>query len=151
LQAGRLVDVITRGEPAMMVCHWTGIYWNGQELGFKVFQEVVRRLHARFDNLHWMKLSELSRYWAAKELTRVERADGRVVFHAPFACPEFTVRFAAQGTGALRLRSGSAPASPLKEVARPLQLAPGTWCREGEMLTVCFALPRGNSALEIGA
>ena len=46
-----MVDVIERGEPALMLAHWTGIYCNGQELGFKIFQEVVRRLHARFDNL----------------------------------------------------------------------------------------------------
>jgi hypothetical protein len=147
LQAGRMVEVITRGEPAMMVCHWTGIYWNGQELGFSVFQEVVSRLHARFDNLLWMKLSELSRYWAAKELTRVEREADRVVFRAPFACPEFTVRFPATGAGAPRLRSGET-VSALKEVIKPLQLVPGTWCREGETLTVCFGLQRGESVLE---
>ena len=67
-----MVEVIERGEPAVMMSHWTGIHWNGQELGFQVFQEVVRRLHARFDHLVWMKLSEMSRYWAAKALTRIE-------------------------------------------------------------------------------
>ena len=72
--------------------HWTGIHWNGQELGFKVFQEVVRRLHARFDNLVWMTLSEMSRYWAAKALTRIEWQQGRVALRAPFACPRFTLR-----------------------------------------------------------
>ncbi len=73
LQRGRVVEVIERGEPAIMVCHWTGIYWNGRELGFEVFKEVVRRLTARYDHLLWMKLSEVARYWAARELTRVER------------------------------------------------------------------------------
>ncbi len=150
LQAGRMVDVITRGEPAMMVCHWTGIYWNGQELGFKVFQEVVRRLHARFDNLLWMKLSELSRYWAAKELTKVTRRQGTLAFDAPFACSEFTIQFAAKGNGAPQHRSGES-ISPLREVGRPLLLAPGTWCREGEVVTACFALPRGTSSLEMPA
>ena len=87
-----MVEVIERGEPAVMMSHWTGIHWNGQELGFKVFQEVVRRLHARFDNLVWMTLSEMSRYWAAKALTRIEWHRGRVTFRAPFACPRFTVR-----------------------------------------------------------
>ena len=46
LKSGRMVEVIERGEPAVIMSHWTGIHWNGQELGFKVFQEVVRRLHA---------------------------------------------------------------------------------------------------------
>ena len=87
LKSGRMVEVIERGDVAVMMSHWTGIYWNGQELGFKVFQEVVRRLHARFDNLVWMKLSEIARYWAAKALTRIDAAGGRVEFRAPFACP----------------------------------------------------------------
>jgi hypothetical protein len=58
LQAGRLVDVIRRGEPALIVCHWTGIYWNGRQLGFEVFREVERRLRAGYaDRIRWMKLS----------------------------------------------------------------------------------------------
>ncbi|MCA9120359.1 MAG: hypothetical protein H6822_09985 [Planctomycetaceae bacterium] len=92
LSSGRMVDVITRGEPALMVCHWTGIYFNGEEVGFEIFREVVRRLHERFDNLIWMKNSEIARYWAARELTNIERADDHVTLSAPFACPGFTFR-----------------------------------------------------------
>ena len=148
LQSGRMVEIIGRGQPAMMVSHWTGLYFNGQELGFKIFQEVVRRLNARFDNLLWMKLSEVSRYWAAKELTRIERQGGRITFQAPYACPDFTVRFQAAGNGVLAFRAAGEPV-PLKEVSKPLQLLPGTWVREGEVMTACFALPRGSSALEL--
>jgi hypothetical protein len=146
--SGRMVEVITRGEPALMVCHWTGIYFNGRETGFKTFQEVVRRLHARFDNLHWMKLSEVARYWAARELTRIERTADGVALRAPFACGEFTIRWRAPATRAPVLRTGNA-ATELKEVAAPLRLAPGTWCRDGQDLAVCFALPRGASRLHI--
>jgi hypothetical protein len=71
LKRGRMVDVIERGEPACIVCHWTGIYFNGEEVGFNVFQDAVRRLHARYDLLQWMKLSEIARYWAANELTTI--------------------------------------------------------------------------------
>ena len=92
-----------------MLSHWTGIYWNGQELGFKVFQEVVRRLHARFDNLVWMKLSEIARYSAARALTRIDSAGGRVEFRAPFACPAFTFRVPPH-SGAPR-RDSAPPAS----------------------------------------
>ena len=84
LKAGRMVEVIERGDVAVMMSHWTGIYWDGQELGFKVLQEVVQRLHARFDNLVWMKLSEIARYSAARTLTRIDSAAGRVEFRAPF-------------------------------------------------------------------
>jgi hypothetical protein len=148
LQRGRMVDVIGRGEPAMMVCHWTGLYWNGRELGFEVFKEVVRRLGARYDHLLWMKLSEVSRYWAAKELTRVERDGKRITLHAPFACPDFTVRFEAPGTAAPQLRNASGPVA-LKEVAAPLQLQGGSWHRQGQTVTVCFPLERGVSSLEV--
>jgi len=148
LQSGRMVEVIARGEPAMMVSHWTGLYFNGQELGFKIFQEVTRRLNTRFDNLLWMKLSEVSRYWAAKELTRIERQGDRIAFQAPYACPDFTVRFKASEKGAPAFRAAGQPV-PLKEVSKSLQLLPGTWVREGDGVTVCFALPRGASALEL--
>ena len=53
------------------------MYFNGQEVGFKIFQEVVQRLHDAYDNLIWMKLSEIARYWAARELTRIERRQAR--------------------------------------------------------------------------
>jgi hypothetical protein len=148
LQSGRMVDVIARGEPGMMLAHWTGVYWNGQELGFKVFQEVVRRLHAKYDNLVWMKLSEVSRYWAAKELTRIERNENRISFLAPFAAPDFTVKFTASPNAAPRRRVQN-EVSPLKEVSGPLKLAANTWCREGAQITACFALPKGASQLEV--
>ncbi|MES2466463.1 MAG: hypothetical protein V4675_04105 [Verrucomicrobiota bacterium] len=148
LQSGRMVEIIGRGEPAMMVSHWTGLYFNGQELGFKIFQEVTRRLNARFDNLIWMKLSEVSRYWAAKELTRIERQGGRIAFHAPYACPDFTVRFQAIRNGAPTFRSAG-NSVPLKEVPGTLQLQPGTWVREAESITACIELPRGQSTLDL--
>ena len=148
LQSGRMVEIIQRGEPALALAHWTGIWWNGQELGFKVWQEVVRRLHARFDNLLWMKLGEVSRYWAAKELTRIERTGNRITFKAPFACSAFTVQFSAPPNAVPRFASGAQPAA-LREVKRSLELASGTWHRAGQNTTVCFDLPKGASALEV--
>ncbi len=100
-RGGRLPEIIRRGEPAIMYGHWPGIYCNGKETGFQVFQQVVQRLHAGHDNLIWMKLSEIARYWAAKELTRIDRQEKTIDFHAPFACPQFTVKC-------------STPAAPLR-------------------------------------
>ncbi len=150
LQTGRMVEVITRGEPALALAHWTGIYWNGQELGFKIWQEVVRRLHARFDNLLWMKLSEISRYWAARELTRIEHTGNRLTFRAPYACPAFTVQFPAPPTAIPSHTQNQQPAAALREVKRPLDLESGTWHRSGQSVTVCINLPKGVSVLEIG-
>ena len=148
LQRGRMVEVIQRGEPALMLAHWTGIYWNGQELGFKVFQEVVRRLHARFDNLVWMKLSEVARYWAAKELTRIERHGKEVAFHAPFACPGFTVKVPSAAAATPKL-STSGPIGSFKEVSHALELRSGSWTRVGQSVLVCLDLPRGESKMTV--
>jgi hypothetical protein len=148
LKGGRLPEVIGRGEPAVLVGHWPGIYFNGQEIGFRILKEVVRRLHSGFDNLVWMKLSEIARYWAARELTRVERRSDRIAFHAPFACPAFTVEVSCREDAVPELALGDRPA-PLRQVDRPLRLEPGTWVRQGQGLAVCFDLPKGTSSLGI--
>ncbi len=147
LQSGRMVEVIQRGEPALMVAHWTGIYWNGQELGFKIFQEVVRRLHARFDHLVWMKLGGLARYWAARELTAIRRDGEALAFQAPFACPDFTVQTTAAGPRQACLCAGR-QRTDLKPVDGPLKLTPGAWCLADGKITACLALPVGASRLE---
>jgi hypothetical protein len=149
LKSGRMVDIITRGEPALMLAHWTGIYWNGQELGFKIFQEVVRRLNGRFDNLVWMKLSEVSRYWAARELTRIEQAGSRVNFRAPFSCPAFTVRLAVPANAQPRVIRGTQPPVSYPQVQRLLDLRTNTWHRDGETLTVCFDLSKGANTIDL--
>jgi hypothetical protein len=138
-KSGRMVEVIQRGEPAIIVCHWTGIYWNGLEIGFEIFREVVKRLHATFDHLHWMKLSEIARYWAAKELTRIEfdAAKRVVALQAPFACEEFTL--------SLPLTEG-APQG-LTQVDSRSKLKPGTWCREKDASLLCFKMAKGASRI----
>ena len=130
--------------------HWTGIHWNGQELGFKVFQEVVRRLHARFDNLVWMTLSEMSRYWAAKALTRIEWQRGaRGVPGAVRVSAVHASRAARTAAGPPRLRAAGADGPPLKEVRRALDLSSGTWCATPAGRVICVDLPRGASELEV--
>jgi hypothetical protein len=147
-RAGRLVEVIERGEPVCLLAHWTGIWFNGAETGFRIFQEVVRRLHARFDALIWMKLAELARYWAARELTAIQRENDRITFRAPFSTPAFTVESTRQGEGSPRLTAVGQPVA-LREVSRRRDFEPGTWRREGETVTVCFDLPKGTSTLAL--
>lgn len=148
LQSGRMVQVIDSAEPAIMVCHWPGIYYNGDQLGFNIFKEVVRRVHARYDNLIWMKLSEIARYWAAKELTRIQRKGNTVTFSAPFAAARFTVDVMTRAERAPRLTIGGKPV-PLKKVTGPPGLETGTWYQHPEGVTVCFDLPKGKPRLEV--
>ncbi len=87
LLSGRMVDVIDSGEPAIMVCHWPGIYFNGEHVGFNILKEVKKRLDQKYDHLIWMKLSEIARYWAAKELTTIIPEADKLTLKAPFSTP----------------------------------------------------------------
>jgi hypothetical protein len=149
LKGGRLVEVIDRGEPAIMVSHWPGIYFNGDEVGFNIFKEIVGRLKARYDNLVWMKNSEIARYWAARELTRITHEAKSIALKAPFACPGFTLQFSSEAKEPPRLESAG-QTTMLSEVRRPLDLKPGTFVRDGQKTTVCFDLPKGESRLLLG-
>lgn len=154
LSGGRMVEVIAREEPAIMVCHWPGMFFNGQEKGFHILQEVVKRLHSRFDNLLWMNLSEIARYWAARELTRIAKGDGRIEFFAPFACPAFTIEVPALLRATPRLVWNNNPIL-LREVGSRSDLGVGTFYREKaqadqDRVVCCFDLPKGPSYLLLG-
>ncbi len=38
---GKMVELIERRQPAVMLCHWPGMYSNGTREGFDAFQRVV--------------------------------------------------------------------------------------------------------------
>ena len=92
LSQGRMVEVIEQEEPAIFICHWPGIYYNGEKLGFNIFKTVVRRLHEKYDNLIWMKLSEIARYWVAKTYTTFAYEGTNIRIQAPFAADLFTIQ-----------------------------------------------------------
>ena len=148
LKGGRLPQVIDKGEPAILVCHWPGIYFNGEEIGFNIFKEVVRRIHSKYDNLLWMKNSEISRYWAAKELTKIEKQGGRITFNAPFATTRFTVRIKSNLPTLPKLIANNNPVR-LRRVKKLLQLQSQTWHMDGRDVTVCFDLTKGKSTLDL--
>ncbi len=147
LTKGRLVEVIDRGEPAIFFGHWAGIYFNGEEVGFNILKDIVSRLDERYDDLIWMKLSEIARYWAARELTSIQTDGASVRFRAPFACESFTI--------GLKMKTGrpwfvsASERREFKRVEKPLQLVSGAWAREGDRALVCFDLPKGESKIEI--
>ncbi len=83
---GRLVELIRRGEPAIMLCHWPGMYTQGTKCGFAALQQVVLALEEHWsEKTMWMKLSEIARYWASKT------ADAHHVDRQP-ACAAGTLR-----------------------------------------------------------
>ena len=96
-----------------------------------------------------MKLSELARYWAAKELTSVSVASTGVTFRAPYACPEFTIKCSQwpASSSSPTLRAAQEQIR-LREVSGPLNLKGPTWTRQGSDAIACFDLPKGTSRLE---
>jgi hypothetical protein len=137
LKSGRMVEVIERGEPAIALSHWTGIWYNGRELGFAAMREVARRLDSRFGRaIRWMKLAEIARYWAVKQLAGVSVDAAALVVDSPYACPDFTVRWPRQSP------------LPFREAASRTALEPGTWVRDGiRHVIACVSLQKGQNRI----
>lgn len=151
--AGRMVELLERGEPAVMLCHWPGMYSHGTKEGFRAFQRVVTSLESRFrDVMHWMKVSEIGRYQAARELTelRLDPSSRKLQLQAPFACRDFTLELPSGWAGEMHLQQGD-QRSPLREIRQAAALQAGCWIREGERIRVCFDLPRGESQLTLAS
>ena len=143
LNTGRMVDVIESGEPAIMVCHWPGIYYNGKKVGFTIFKEVVKRLNQKYSHLIWMKLSEISKYWAAKELSSFEFTANSLQIFAPFASNNFTLQFNKP------IKELTLNKIPLRRINKLSQIKQGEFYTEKNKSIVCFELKKGNSQIEI--
>lgn len=144
LTSGRMVEVIESGEPAIIVCHWPGVYFNGEKTGFNILKQVKKRLHQKYDNLIWMKLSEIARYWAAKELTAVKVNKNSITLKAPFPAPGFTLRLNAS----IRNPGIKSPGGEIVHFERIKDkkiLKAGTWYSEGNESMICFDLNKGES------
>jgi len=144
---GRLVELIERGQPAVMLCHWPGLYTHGTKKGFEQFKQVALALEGRYrDRTLWMKISEIARYWAAKELTEIRRDANGVVLTAPVASGRFTVRVPATAGAPPKLSHGAGPIE-IRQVSNNRDLEPGTWFRDQDRVVVCFDLPKGQVTL----
>lgn len=147
--SGRMVELIERGEPAVMLCHWPGMYCNGTKAGFEDFQRVVLAIASRFgEQTRWMKLSEIGRYEAAKQLTTVTRVNARQLdLHAPLGCPNFTLEVPSP-TGDRRVELDSpSQTTSLMRVASLAKLTSESCFVSGQKTTICFDLPKGKSTL----
>ncbi|MEK6781226.1 MAG: twin-arginine translocation signal domain-containing protein [Bacteroidota bacterium] len=146
LSSGRMVEVIDSGEPAIMVCHWPGIYFNGDRVGFNILKLAVKRLHQKYDHLIWMKLSEIARYWAAKELTSIAVSKNKVSINAPFATRGFTLKL----NSTLRnpgIKKDGSEVQPMVRVKDKQSLQDNTWYADKTGSVLCFTLEKGLSEL----
>jgi hypothetical protein len=139
LQHGRMVEVIESGEPAVMVCHWPGIYFNGEKVGFNILKTIVSRLNQKYNHLIWMKLSEISRYWAAKESTEITVSDNSIQLNAPFDCNDFTIKIE-KPVQKLKLKTGQT----FNKTSNPGELKSNTFFSDETSTILCFNLEKGE-------
>ncbi len=117
------------------------MYSNGSKEGFHSFQRIVTSLADRYgDQTMWMKLSEIGRYWTAKELTGIQRDEDRITLEAPFGTSHFTIKISGQ-KGPIRIKD------KLREVRSLAALESGTWLVQGSDVIACFDLPTGTTDL----
>ncbi len=146
---GRMVELIEQGRPAIMLCHWPGMYCGGSLEGYRDFQRVVLALNRRFqDETVWMKVSEIGRYWTAKRLTKIQRHGNTVRLNAPFSCPNFTLRLPSERVSRITLRTGDV-AEQLSSVSSLPAIAAGMFHYVDGEYTVCFPLSKGESRIEL--
>ncbi len=118
-----------------------------------VFQEVVRRLHARYDHLVWMKLSELSAVLGRPRTDGHRSGPGRGSGRG-LAIPGslFLSRLYGPSSGqnqekpVVTLRGEQ---TALRRVDRAWDLAGGTWRSVDGALELCFDLRKGESTVSI--
>ncbi|GIW98215.1 MAG: hypothetical protein KatS3mg111_1548 [Pirellulaceae bacterium] len=147
--SGRLVELIEARRPALMLCHWPGMYCHGTESGFRAFQAVVTALHSRFaDQVLWMKLSEIARYWAARFWSDVLATEAGLRIVAPFSCPLFTVRIDRTVRQVVLITPDGA-STTLQRVASLATLDQGQWFTDGKSSRICWHLQQGVTELLI--
>lgn len=148
LQGGRLVEVIDKDEPAIMVCHWPGIYYNGDRLGFNIFKTVVQRLHEKYHHLQWMKLTDIARYWAARSHTKFLLIGNTLSMYAPFATSNFTIKINDNLINPRSFENGIS--FPFDKVDDASALSPHTWMKHQKTTILCFDLKQGASEIVFG-
>ena len=146
--SGRMVELIERGEPAVMLCHWPGLYGNGSEVGFQQFQSIVMALDSRFsDRTQWMKVSDIGRYWATKQLTKIATQGQTMTLNSPWTCNEFTIRIRSKAPATILAHAGS-NSRKLTEVSSKPRLTSGTYWVDQSEVVLCLDLARGANFIE---
>ncbi len=149
-RAGRMVELIEQRQPAIMLCHWPGLYCNGMQTGFKQFQKIVVALNERFKNdTVWMKISEIGRYWTAREFTKIEVADRVISLNAPFACREFTLQLTPMAPFEKIVLEQANSQTALQPVSTRAALIADTFYRVENTVTICVDMPKGESRLKL--
>ena len=153
LQGGCLPPVLEKELPCVLVSHWPGFYFGGEEVGFRVLQEVKRRLD-RYDPdgtaTRWMKTSEIGHYWMARQLSQLALmpmgAGGwQLTIDTRFPTADFTLR-----VGQILARV-QVDGTDLRPVFSRRELRAGTFWVDGQQTVLAFDLPGGGTTVGLFA
>lgn len=151
LQGGRLPAILARELPCVLVGHWPGFYYGGEEIGFQVLQEVKRRLDA-YDptgaQTRWMKTSAIGHYWMARTLSDIQSSPGeagawRVQINTQFPTADFTL------TIDMACRQVQVNGQTLRQVYSQRDFQEGTFLVEGKRTAMAFALNTGETSITV--
>jgi hypothetical protein len=146
-QSGRMAELIHRRQPAVMLCHWPGIYCNGRKTGFRDFQRIVKTLNSVYgQETQWMKLSEIARYWAAKNWTKINLHEGLLQIDAPLEVNQFTF-VCPLLADPLEILYPDGSQVPILEVDSRHKLNPATCYQDVPGLVICLNLPQGRTTV----
>ncbi len=99
-----------------------------------------------------MKVSEIGRYYAVKQLIKIETSSSGVVIQSPFQCPDLTLRISgAQKIQKVLVATSATDKSksiPLKEVNNKSSIDSHTLWRDGEDIVVCTDVRAGKTQLQ---
>lgn len=147
LKDGIVPLVLARELPCVLVSHWPGIYFGGQEVGFEVLKEVKRRLD-RYDpdgiRTRWMKFSEIGHYWMARALSdytvtaSIDRGY-QIVIDTLFPTRNFTLSLEEMAFEIM------VNGSSLQPVQSRQEFSEGSFLVEGTKTYLAFDLPKGQT------
>jgi hypothetical protein len=134
----------------VLVSHWPGFYFGGEEVGFQVLKTVKRRLDA-YDpdrsKTRWMKTSAIGHYWMARTLSDItttagENGQWQVRIHTRYPTADFTLAVDRIATQV------QVNGQPLHPVYNRQALQTGTFLVEGSRTVVAFGLGEGETVLD---
>jgi hypothetical protein len=157
--SGRLVELIEHDAWLLTVCHWQSIYSDGSRAGLMALDEAFARL-ARYagPRLLWLTMSEIARYQAATAACdiAIQEVEGGIQIHldAAIPCPDFTFTLLgcehAWVCSEVVKQSEQGASQTLAQISdTSALLAPLSWRRTGDGVTLCVPLQRGRQRLRL--
>jgi hypothetical protein len=153
LQGGRLAFTLQNQAPSILLGHWPGFYFGGQEVGFNVLKEVKRRLDA-YDpdqtKTLWMKTSEIGQYEMARQLSDLrpepeKNGTTQIRIETRFPTTNFTLAIDGEA------KRVQADGNDLRAVSSRRDFRSGTYLTEGNRTLLAFDLKEGTTTVTVSA